>query len=58
VRRFHFGKLSIWVRAAQLLNAELKDERSVARKADSSTNAGYMTKITPQKPDFVNSNEV
>ena len=30
----------------------------LGRDADSSMKVGYMTRITLQKPDFVNSNEV
>jgi ferrous iron transport protein B len=41
-----------------LLNEKLEDERSVARDADGSTKAEYLTKITLQKPNFVNFNEV
>jgi hypothetical protein len=48
----------------QLLNEELSDEYFArcglcfAKDAGSSTNPDHLSKITPQKPDFVNLNEV
>ena len=49
----------------KLLNEKRKMKRALrfapdklGRDADSSMKVGYMTRITLQKPDFVNSNEV
>ena len=49
---------NLYSRLTKLLNEELEDKWSVARDADSSTKADHLTKITLQKPDFVNINDV
>jgi len=56
----NFGNLIFTIdhpQLTKLLNEEQEDKRSVAKDVDSSTKAGCMTKITFQKPNFVNINE-